>query len=176
MAEPTMLPAWTHTGYAQQVVFGRGTIERLPESIRALGVRRVLLVTTAGRLGSDDGQRVVKALLGYGARLPKELMLYVKNMVFIDGAIARLAPDLDILAEVANISMHFATRHGARLGAELGLDAVSGLADIDLTAVKAGFGLDQGIERLTHRELQERRALIQKRVRHSEEVARRRRR
>ncbi len=121
-------------------------------------------------------QRVVKALLGYGARLPKELMLYVKNMVFIDGAIARLAPDLDILAEVANISMHFATRHGARLGAELGLDAVSGLADIDLTAVKAGFGLDQGIERLTHRELQERRALIQKRVRHSEEVARRRRR
>ena len=42
-------------------------------------------------------QRVVKALLGYGARMPKELMLYVKNMVFLDGAIARLAPDLDML-------------------------------------------------------------------------------
>ena len=42
-------------------------------------------------------QRVVKALLGYGARMPKELMLYVKNMVFLDGAIARLAPDLDLL-------------------------------------------------------------------------------
>ena len=38
---------------------------------------------------------MVKALLGYGARLPKELMLYVKNMVFLDGAIAKLAPDLD---------------------------------------------------------------------------------
>ena len=67
-------------------------------------------------------QRVVKALLGYGARLPKELMLYVKNMVFLDGAIARLAPDLDLLAEVANISMMFATRHGERIGRELGFD------------------------------------------------------
>ena len=44
---------------------------------------------------------MVKALLGYGARLPKELMLYVKNMVFLDGAIATLAPDLDLLAEIA---------------------------------------------------------------------------
>lgn len=57
-----MLPEWTHTGYAQQVVLGPRTIERLPELARALGVRRVLLVTTAGRLASDDGQRVVKAL------------------------------------------------------------------------------------------------------------------
>ena len=50
----------------------------------------------------------MKALLGYGARLPKELMLFVKNMVFLDGAIATLAPDLDLFAEIANISMYFA--------------------------------------------------------------------
>ena len=46
-------------------------------------------------------QRIVRALLGYGARMPKELMLYVKNLVFLDGAIARLAPDLDLLGEIA---------------------------------------------------------------------------
>ena len=67
-------------------------------------------------------QRVVKALLGYGAKMPKELMLYVKNMVFLDGAMARLAPDLDLLAEIANISMLFAERHGEQLGRELGID------------------------------------------------------
>jgi UTP:GlnB (protein PII) uridylyltransferase len=33
-------------------------------------------------------------------------MLYVKNMVFLDGAIARLAPDLDLLAEVAAEEQH----------------------------------------------------------------------
>ena len=66
-------------------------------------------------------QRVVKGLLGYGARMPKELMLYVKNLVFLDGAIARLAPDLDILAEIANISVMFAQRHGEQLGRDLGI-------------------------------------------------------
>lgn len=111
-------------------------------------------------------QRVVKALLGYGARMPKELMLYVKNMVFLDGAMARLAPDLDLLAEIANISMLFAERHGERLGRELGLDqsTIDGFA-VNMDGVKAGFGVDPSTEQLTYRELQARRALIQKRMR-----------
>lgn len=108
-------------------------------------------------------QRVVKALLGYGARLPKELMLYVKNMVFLDGAIARLAPELDILAEVASISMLFATRHGERLGRELGVDAST--VEFDLTGVKASLGLDADVDGLTYKELQARRDLIQRRMR-----------
>lgn len=53
---------WTHTGLAQQVVFGAGSLSRLTEVLRALGVRRVLLVTTAGRAASDDGARLVKQL------------------------------------------------------------------------------------------------------------------
>jgi ubiquinone biosynthesis protein len=108
-------------------------------------------------------QRVVKALLGYGARMPKELMLYVKNMVFLDGAIARLAPDLDVLSEIATISMMFAERHGERLGRELGIDHTS--LEVDMDGVKAGFGLDPSTEHLTYRDLQARRALIQKRMR-----------
>jgi ubiquinone biosynthesis protein len=107
-------------------------------------------------------QRVVKALLGYGARMPKELMLYVKNMVFLDGAIATLAPDLDILAEVANISMHFAQTHGERLGAELGIDATN--VQFDFDGVKAGLTGDLEIETLTYRDLQKRRELIGKRM------------
>ncbi|CAB4873642.1 unannotated protein [freshwater metagenome] len=108
-------------------------------------------------------QRVVKALLGYGARLPKELMLYVKNMVFLDGAIASLAPNLDILGEIANISMLFAERHGERLGRELGVDANA--MEINLDSVKAGFGLEPSADALTYRDLQARRDLIQKRMR-----------
>ncbi len=108
-------------------------------------------------------QRVVKALLGYGARLPKELMLYVKNMVFLDGAIARLAPDLDILAEVATISMMFAQRHGERISKELGIDATN--VEFDFDGVKAGFGLESDVDSLTYRELQERRQIIQQRMR-----------
>jgi ubiquinone biosynthesis protein len=108
-------------------------------------------------------QRVVKSLLGYGAKLPKELMLYVKNMVFLDGAIARLAPNLDILAEIGSISMLFAERHGERLGRELGVDADA--MAINLDGVKASFGLDSSTESLTYKDLQARRELIQKRMR-----------
>jgi hypothetical protein len=53
---------WTHTGYAQQIVFGAGTVGRVGELLGAIGARRVLLVTTAGRAGSDDGARVVRAI------------------------------------------------------------------------------------------------------------------
>ncbi|MSV60152.1 MAG: AarF/ABC1/UbiB kinase family protein [Actinobacteria bacterium] len=108
-------------------------------------------------------QRIVKALLGYGASMPKELMLYVKNMVFLDGAISRLAPDLDILAEVANISMLFAERHGEQIGRDLGINAQS--IELNLDSVKAGFGLEASVNRLTYRELQQRRELINKRMR-----------
>ena len=108
-------------------------------------------------------QRVVKALLGYGARMPKELMLYVKNMVFLDGAIAKLAPDLDLLAEIASISMLFAQRHGERLGRELGIDHTK--VEINLDSVKAGFGVDTSTNSMTYRDLQKRRELIQKRMR-----------
>ena len=127
--------------------------------------------TLTGEEMVAEVQRVVKALLGYGARMPKELMLYVKNMVFLDGAIARLAPDLDLLAEVANISMVFAQRHGERLFRELGVDAAN--MQVDLDSVKAGLGVDLSTERLTYRELQARRDLIQKRMRTHVESARR---
>jgi predicted unusual protein kinase regulating ubiquinone biosynthesis (AarF/ABC1/UbiB family) len=49
-------------------------------------------------------QQTVKQLLAHGARLPKVLMLFVKDMLFIDGAILHLAPDIDLMAEVATIA------------------------------------------------------------------------
>ncbi len=132
--------------------------------VRDLGLDQPTIDPT--KLSADEMvqevQRVVKALLGYGARLPKELMLYVKNMVFLDGAIARLAPDLDLLAEVTQISMYFATRHGERLATELGVDAAN--VEFDFDSVKAGFGVEAHVDSLTYRELQERRQLIQKRM------------
>ena len=53
---------WTHTALAQQIVFGAGALKRLPELTRTAGGRRALLVTTVGRIASDDGQRLVAVL------------------------------------------------------------------------------------------------------------------
>jgi ubiquinone biosynthesis protein len=107
-------------------------------------------------------QRVIKALLGYGAKIPKELMLFTKNLMFVDGAIATLAPDLDILQEIADISMYFATTHGERIAAHIGMDASAW--EFDMEGVKAGFGISDDIERLTYRDLQQRREIIRKRL------------
>jgi ubiquinone biosynthesis protein len=108
-------------------------------------------------------QKIIKALLGYGARMPKELMLFVKNMVFLDGAIASLAPDLDLFAEISEISLYFAETHGERIAADVGIDPRT--YKLDMTGIKGSFGVDpDATERLTYRELQERRAIIRSRM------------
>lgn len=106
----------------------------------------------------------MKALLAYGASMPKELMLFVKNLVFLDGAIARLAPDLDLFAEITQISMYFATTHGETIAADIGVDPRT--VDLDLSGVKATFGVDPDeTTTLTYRDLQARRQLIRERFR-----------
>ena len=108
-------------------------------------------------------QRLIKALLAYGARLPKPLMLYIKNLIFIDGAIATLAPELDMFEVVTEIATHFATTHGAAITSQLGMATQEW--ELDLDGVKAGFGVDPNErDRLTYAELQERRATIRKRL------------
>ncbi len=104
-------------------------------------------------------QRSIKTLLGLGARMPKELMLFVKNMMFLDGAIATLAPDLDLFAEVEAIALLFAAKHGERIMSQLGLEHQEDWVP-DMAGVRAGFGLDESTPSLTHRELQARRAEV----------------
>jgi ubiquinone biosynthesis protein len=87
-------------------------------------------------------------------------MLFVKNMVFLDGAIASLAPDLDLFGEIAQLSVYFATRHGDRIMADVGVDPRT--VEVDLSGVKASFGLDESTEQLTHRDLQRRREVIRR--------------
>ena len=112
---------------------------------------------------TGEMQRVIKALLGLGARLPKDLMLFVKNMVFLDGAIATLAPDLDLFAELAEITTAFTTKHSEQLNRDLG--AIMGNWEMDLDGLKAGYGVDPSVtDSLTYRELQDRRELIRKRL------------
>ena len=56
--------SWTHTGLAQRVHFGAGVAGTIASTVRETGGRRVLLVTTAGRLDSDEGKRLTTALGG----------------------------------------------------------------------------------------------------------------
>jgi ubiquinone biosynthesis protein len=109
-------------------------------------------------------RELTKKLLGYGARAPKELMLFVKNMMFLDGATATLAPDLDILGEIAHVYLYFQEQYGDRIAVELGLDPDERL-ELDMESVKAGLGIGpEWGDSLTYAQVRERRELIRKRM------------
>jgi ubiquinone biosynthesis protein len=107
-------------------------------------------------------QEVIKGLLAQGARLPKHLMLYVKDMLFFDGAIAGLAPDLNMFEEVARIYAYFAENHAERIRSDIGFDPSR--SRLDLEGMKRSMGLEGDVESLTHRELQRRRRQIEKKI------------
>lgn len=116
---------------------------------------------------------ITKKLLGYGARIPKELMLFVKNLLFLNSATATLAPDVDILAQITQVYLYFAHRYGERIVREIGIDPTQ--TGVDMDAVKAGFGLPADIEQLTFRDLQARRQTILRRMQERERPRRWRR-
>jgi ubiquinone biosynthesis protein len=106
-------------------------------------------------------RELTKQLLSYGVRMPKELMLFVKDLLFLDGAVATMAPEIDLLGEVAVIAAYFATEHGEKIAADVGVDVRS--TPVDLDGLRASMGLSTDTREITHKELQGRReALRQK--------------
>lgn len=105
---------------------------------------------------------ITKALLSYGARLPKEIMLFVKNLLFLDGAMATLAPDVDLLAEVAFLAQHFSEHHGDRLARDVGIAA--GTVEFDMAELREVMGIPEETEKITYRDVKERRELIRRRM------------
>ena len=95
----------------------------------------------------------------------------VDGMRRVDGLLRELADELrgkkqrkvvDILEEIAHITMYFATTHGEKIAAEIGIAPDSW--ELDMDGVKAGFGISDDIDRLTYRDLQQRRETIRKRL------------
>ncbi len=113
---------------------------------------------------------ITKALLGYGARMPKELMLYVKDLLFLDGALATLAPNLDLFKAMTEIGMHFALVHGQKIATDVGMNLDP--SQIDITRFKASFGVDADVPSMTYAELRQRRELISKRMEGHDQRAR----
>jgi ubiquinone biosynthesis protein len=107
-------------------------------------------------------RELTKALLAYGARMPKELMLFVKDLLFLDGALATLAPDVDLFQEITQVATYFATRYGERIAQDVGIDPRQQV--VDLEGFKASIGLTNDVETLTYRDLQQRRETIRRRM------------
>jgi ubiquinone biosynthesis protein len=112
-------------------------------------------------------REVTKGLLEYGARLPKELMLFVKDVLFLNGAMASMAPDVDILGEILAVATYFTERYGERIAREVGIEITTEAIDLDGYRAALGFPDEEGA--ITFEDLQERRELIRKRLEQRQE-------
>ncbi len=140
-----------------------------------LGLDRPLVdpTTLSAEELTSEIRDVTKALLGYGARMPKELMLFIKDMLFLDGAMATMAPNIDVIGEIVTILTYFQEHHGERIAKEIGL-APGTLPPPDLEGIRASFGVTEPVDRLTYQELQQRRELIRRRLEQHQQGRRRR--
>jgi ubiquinone biosynthesis protein len=130
---------------------------RTEDVIRDLGLDRPaqdIVLLSAEELTSQL-RDLTKQLLSYGVRMPKELMLFVKDLLFLDGAVATMAPEIDLLGEVAVIAAYFAQHHGERIAAEVGVDVRS--TPVDLDGLRASMGLSTDTREITYKEIQRRR-------------------
>ena len=89
-------------------------------------------------------------------------MLYVKDMIFFDGATTALAPDVNLFEQMTRIYGYFATHHADRIVRDIGLDPR--LLTLDLEGVRRSLGVEEETASLTQRELVERRQQIQERL------------
>jgi ubiquinone biosynthesis protein len=129
----------------------------LDEFMREIPVDRPVVdaVNTSADQMITEMRRVTKALVKHGSRLPKELMLLMKDFMFIDGAIGTLAPDLDVLGEMLHISQYFMRQHGAQIVSEIGLDPKD--LQLDPSSWAVSMGVDETRQTLTHEEIQRQR-------------------
>ena len=136
------------------------------EVIRDLGLDKpaqdILLLSTEEL--TAQMRDLTRQLLSYGVRMPKELMLFVKDLLFLDSAVATMAPEIDLLGEVALIAAYFAQHHGQQIAAEVGVDVRS--TPVDLDGLRASMGLSTDTREITHRELQQRRQSLRQRFEH----------
>ena len=98
---------------------------------------------------------LVKDLLTHGARIPKELMLFVKNFAYLSSVIQDLHPEMDLLEEFEKISSSFFTRNGVRVATEVGFSVTTD--DISDQSLRRVAGIRNSERTLTWSALQNRR-------------------
>ena len=62
---------------------------------------------------------ILRILAAARFRLPKELVLFFKNLLYLTGFTASVAPDADLLSQVEPVLAHFVRKYGAELAGAL---------------------------------------------------------
>jgi ubiquinone biosynthesis protein len=89
-------------------------VAALAAELEALDAEHHDAVVTHEQMVEGMGQ-VMRILVAHGFRLPKELVLFFKNLLYLNGLSATLAPDLNLLGEIDPIFQYFAVKYAQEM-------------------------------------------------------------
>lgn len=102
----------------------------------------------------------LSAVIRLGARIPKELFLFVRGILYLNGALAALGNDIDLATAFGDVTLHLAERHGTKLAEESGVDPERMRRDAAEARQKMrkDLGLADDVERITFQDVKAARA------------------
>lgn len=105
---------------------------------------------------------LISGLLANGARIPKELMLFIKNFAYLCSVTGELEPEMEVLAQFERIASSFFARNGVRMATEIGFSPAPD--DVDERIIRQAMGISPRHERVTWRLIRGRRTDLKARV------------
>ncbi|WP_419931559.1 cytochrome P450 [Candidatus Poriferisodalis sp.] len=105
---------------------------------------------------------LISGLLANGARIPKELMLFIKNFAYLCSVTGELEPEMEVLAQFERIASSFFARNGVRMATEIGFSPAPD--DVDERIIRQAMGISPRHERVTWRLIRGRRTDLKDRV------------
>ena len=105
---------------------------------------------------------LISGLLANGARIPKELMLFIKNFAYLCSVTGELEPEMEVLAQFERIASSFFARNGVRMATEIGFSPAP--EDVDERIIRQAMGISPKHERVTWRLIRGRRENLKARV------------
>ena len=110
----------------------------------------------------NEFRNLIKGLLAEGARIPKELMLFVKNFAYLSSVMQELDPEMDLLQEFLEVASSFFGKNGVRVATEIGFSL--GADDVSDATFRRVAGIRDTVSTLTWKELGERRSSLLERM------------
>lgn len=63
----------------------------------------------------DGFSETIRIIASHGAYIPKDMVMFLKNLIYLNEASAILAPDINLLNEVTSIFAYFRTKYGDQM-------------------------------------------------------------
>ncbi|WP_420624260.1 cytochrome P450 [Candidatus Poriferisodalis sp.] len=111
---------------------------------------------------TSEFRALISGLLANGGRIPKELMLFIKNFAYLCSVAGELESEMEVLAQFERIASSFFARNGVRMATEIGFSPAPDA--VDERIIRQAMGISPRHERVTWRLIRGRRESLKSRV------------